>query len=221
MSKLRQNAKNLCQHLNNKCFIRSISGCCNEKDNMIFLSFTTKGFKYSITASLFNTDGEISILCPICVSEENHKMLNSLLYMLNCMHLYVRLYVLSYTDYMVRMKFKINMLNGIIPGCDLDKIAYCFDEYSVFVKCVLQQQENKHHAFQNAANKFALMVLEANRKNPINITIQNNEFYMYLYYLTFYSDLVKNVNHNTNIELSLEQLSELKAFLEDDDAEDE
>lgn len=65
------------------------------------------------------------------------------------------------------------------------------------------------------------MVLEANRKNPINITIQNNEFYMYLYYLTFYSDLVKNVNHNTNIELSLKQLSELKAFLEDDDAEDE
>ena len=43
---------------------------------------------------------------------------------------------------------------------------------------------------------------------------------MYLYYLTFYSDLVKNVNHNTNIELSLEQLSELKAFLEEDDAED-
>lgn len=75
--------------------------------------------------------------------------------------------------------------------------------------------------FKMPQKKFALMVLEANRKNPINITIQNNEFYMYLYYLTFYSDLVKNVNHNTNIELSLEQLSELKAFLEDDDAEDE
>ena len=44
---------------------------------------------------------------------------------------------------------------------------------------------------------------------------------MYLYYLTFYSDLVKNANNNTNIELSLEQLSELKALLEDDDAEDE
>lgn len=221
MSKLRQNAKNLCQHLNNKCFIRYISGCCNEKDNTISLSFTTKGFEYSITVSLFNTGGEISILCPIRVSEENHKTLDSLLYVLNCMHLYVRLYVLSSTDYMIRMKFKINMLNGIIPGCDLDKIVYCFDEYSVFVRCVLQQQENKHHAFQNAAKRFALMVLEANRKNPMNISIQNSEFYMYLYYLTFYSDLVKNANNNTNIELSLEQLSELKALLEDDDAEDE
>ena len=110
MSKLRQNAKNLCQHLNNKCFIRYISGCCNEKDNTISLSFTTKGFEYSITVSLFNTGGEISILCPIRVSEENHKTLDSLLYVLNCMHLYVRLYVLSSTDYMIRMKFKINML---------------------------------------------------------------------------------------------------------------
>lgn len=225
MNKLRQNAKNLCQHLNNKCFIRSINGYCNETDHTLFLSFTTEDCEYSITAKLYNNDGEISILCPISVSEESHETLNSLLYVLNCMHLYVRLYVLSSTDHMVRMKFKIDLLNGIIPGSDLDKIVYCLDEYSAFVWSVLRQEKLGNHAFQNAAKRFALMVLEANRKNPMSISFQDNEFYMYLHYLKFYSDLVEIArSNNTNTELSPEQLSEweqLKVLLEDDDAEDE
>ena len=206
MEKLRKNAENLCQHLNKKCNIHSITESCNEKSKTIRLMFGANSLRYIITASLHTNEGEISIVSPISIDNENQATLNALLYILNCMYLNVRLFVLSSTDHLIRSKFRIDLINGIIPGSELDKIIYCLEEYSIFVKCVLQQESFGASAFQNSAKQFALLVRETYRNNPMSISFQDNEYYMYFHYLIFYSNLVdltrdKEINTDLSPEL--------------------
>ena len=79
MEKLRKNAENLCQHLNKKCNIHSITESCNEKSKTIRLMFGANSLRYIITASLHTNEGEISIVSPISIDCENQATLNSLL----------------------------------------------------------------------------------------------------------------------------------------------
>ena len=225
MEKLLKNAENLCQHLNKKCNIHSITGSCNEKSKTIRLMFGANSLRYVITASLHTNEGEISIVSPISIDNENQATLNSLLYILNCMYLNVRLFVLSSTDHLIRSKFRIDLINGIIPGSELDKIIYCLEEYSIFVKCVLQQESFGASAFQNSAKQFALLVREAYQNNPMSIPFQDNEYYMYFHYLIFYSNLVDLTRDKViNTDLSPEQLSEwekLISLLDDEESDEE